>query len=138
MTNLGTALIELTRGSELGRRCFAETSILQANEATFSDVVRAIRSVAEPSAIVLFGSYARGNANDQSDIDLLVIRSRDFSQGESRRKELGRLYRAVAARVSIPKDILLLTKREFEDWRTTTNHPASEAFREGRVLYGEV
>jgi predicted nucleotidyltransferase len=115
-----------------------EFDTLRASEATFSDVVQAIRSVAEPSAIVLFGSYARGNPTDQSDIDLLVIRRQDFRQGESRRKELGRLYRAVAAKVSIPKDILLLTKREFEDWRSTTNHPASEAFREGRVLYGEV
>jgi len=111
---------------------------LRATEATFDDVVQAIRSVAEPSAIVLFGSYARGNANDQSDIDLLVIRNRDFSPGESRRKELGRMYRTVAARVGIPKDILLLTKHEFEDWRSTTNHPASEASREGRVLYGQV
>ena len=33
---------------------------MKANEATFNDVVQAIRSVAEPSAIILFGSYARG------------------------------------------------------------------------------
>jgi len=111
---------------------------LRASEATFDDVVQAIRSVAEPSAIVLFGSYARGDPTDRSDIDLLVVRRQDFRSGESRRKELGRLYRAVTEKVGIPKDILLLTKREFEDWRNTTNHPASEAFREGRVLYGEV
>ena len=111
---------------------------MRATETTFDEIVQAIRSVAEPSAVVLFGSYARGNANEQSDIDLLVVRNRDFIPGESRRKELGRLYRAVAARVGIPKDILLLTKHEFEDWRSTTNHPASEAFREGKVLYGEV
>lgn len=116
----------------------AENRTLRATETTFDEIVQAIRSVAEPSAVVLFGSYARGNANEQSDIDLLVVRNRDFIPGESRRKELGRLYRAVAARVGIPKDILLLTKHEFEDWRSTTNHPASEAFREGKVLYGEV
>jgi predicted nucleotidyltransferase len=111
---------------------------LRATEATFNDLVQAIRSVTEPSAIVLFGSYARGNANDRSDMDLLVIRSRDFDPGQSRRRELGHIYRAVAAKVGIPKDILLLTKHEFEDWRNTTNHPASEASRDGRVLYGQI
>ena len=111
---------------------------MQATEATFSDVVQEIRSVAEPSAIILFGSYARGNANDQSDIDLLVVRSTEFQKGESRRKEIGRMYRAVATKVPLPKDILLLTRREFEDWRQTTNHAASEAFRQGRVLYGQI
>jgi predicted nucleotidyltransferase len=111
---------------------------LRATERDFRNIVQAIRSVSDPSAIVLFGSYARGDPTDQSDIDLLVIRRRDFRPGESRRKELGYLYRAVATKIDIPKDILLLTRREFEDWKTTTNHPASEAFREGRALYGEV
>lgn len=100
--------------------------------------MQAIRSVAEPSAVILYGSYARGNAGEQSDIDLLVVRAAEFGKGESRRKELGRLYRAAAARSGIPKDILLFTKREFEAWRKTTNHVASEALREGRVLYGQI
>ncbi len=92
----------------------------------------------EPAAIVLYGSYARGNADDRSDIDLLVVRNAEFRQGESRRKELGRLYRAVTAKCNIPKDIVLMTKAEIQAWRNTTNHMASEALRDGRVLYGQV
>jgi len=39
---------------------------------------------------------------------------------------------------AVPKDIILLTKPEFMAWRNTTNHMASIAWKEGRVLYGEV
>lgn len=109
-----------------------------ATEETFREVVAAIRSVEEPAAIVLYGSYARGAATEQSDIDLLVVRKGEFGRGESRRKQLGRLYRAVAAKCNLPKDIVLLTKDEVQAWRGTTNHMAAEALREGRVLYGQI
>lgn len=109
-----------------------------ANEKTFREIVLAIRSVEEPEAIILYGSYARGSPSHNSDIDLLVVRKEEFGRGESRRKELGRLYRAVTAKCDVPKDIVLLTKDEVAAWRNTTNHMASEALREGRILYGQV
>lgn len=72
-----------------------------------------IATDARPASIVLFGSYARGDAHDSSDIDLLVIRNREFLNGESRRKELGAIYRAITEAPFVPKDIILLTKDEF-------------------------
>ena len=104
----------------------------------FRDVVRAVLSVTQPAAVVLFGSHARGDARADSDIDLLVIRAEDFAPGESRRRELGSIYRAVSKVRAVPKDIILLTKPEFIAWRNTKNHMASVAWREGRLLYGEV
>jgi predicted nucleotidyltransferase len=66
-------------------------------EDNIKGIVKAILAVSQPTEIVLFGSYARGNPHESSDIDFLVIRSRDFAQGESRRKELGKLYRSVSS-----------------------------------------
>ena len=40
---------------------------------TFTEIVRRIRSVANPRKIVLFGGRARGEHRPESDIDLLVI-----------------------------------------------------------------
>lgn len=101
-------------------------------------VVRAILEVCEPKAVILFGSYARGNTHRYSDLDLLVIRQEEFKSGESRRKELGRIYRSVSLACAVPKDILLLTNKEYLEWKNTTNHMAAVASKEGRVLYGQV
>lgn len=101
-------------------------------------IVDQISSVVQPAGVVLFGSVARGTAHEGSDIDLLVIRERDFGEGESRRKELGAIYRAVSELPDIPKDILLFTKSEFLDWKDTKNHMIAIAWREGRVLRGEI
>jgi predicted nucleotidyltransferase len=49
---------------------------------------------ADPQAIILFGSRARGDARPDSDIDLLVIEREPFGPGCSRIKEAARLYRA--------------------------------------------
>src|ERR1700732_3376293 len=108
------------------------------NDSHFEDIVRAILAVSQPAAIVLFGSHARGDVHEFSDVDLLVIRDREFQKGESRRRELGLLYRSVSKNCDIPKDIILFTKNEFWSWSQTTNHMAAAAFREGRVLYGQV
>ena len=104
----------------------------------FNDVVKAVLTVMQPAAIVLVGSQARGDTHEGSDVDLLVIREKDFKPGESRRKELGSLYRAVTKTCDLPKDILLFTKSEFLNWKDTTNHMVSLASKEGRVLYGKI
>jgi predicted nucleotidyltransferase len=104
----------------------------------FQEIVAAILSVSRPAAIILFGSYARDQVHEFSDVDLLVIRDAEFKEGESRRKELGRLYRSVTETCGIPKDIILFTRDEVLAWKDTTNHMISVACKEGRVLYGQV
>jgi predicted nucleotidyltransferase len=104
----------------------------------FQEIVTAILSVSRPAAIRWFGSYARHQVHAFSDVDLLVIRDAEFREGESRRKELGRIYRSVTEACATPKDIILFTRDEVSAWRNTTNHMVSVACREGRVLYGQV
>ena len=54
-------------------------------ELDFQQIVKSLLSVSDPAAIVLFGSYARGDVHPYSDIDLMVLRRQDFRSGESRR-----------------------------------------------------
>jgi predicted nucleotidyltransferase len=40
----------------------------------FTDIIQSIINNYAPRKIVLFGSYARGEAHDRSDIDLMLIK----------------------------------------------------------------
>jgi predicted nucleotidyltransferase len=83
-----------------------------------------------PDQIILFGSQARGTANKHSDIDILVI----CSIKGSRRALTLDMYRALES-LGIAKDIVVLTKDEFERNRQIPGTIARPAWLEGRVLY---
>ena len=99
-------------------------------------MVEIIVREADPQAIILFGSRARGDARPDSDIDLLVIEREPFGPGRSRIKEAARLYRALGD-LPASKDLLLYSRDEVADRRSTPSHVVARACREGRVLYGD-
>lgn len=88
----------------------------------------------DPLLVVLFGSQARGTANNDSDIDLLVVDDRPFSPTRSRRRIIGDIRRSISANRH-PVDVLLFDPSELQRWRETTNHVIARALREGVVLY---
>ena len=63
----------------------------------------------DPLQIILFGSQARGDANQQSDIDLLVV----FAELADKRKTALDIMRALAD-LPVAKDILVSTPEELE------------------------
>jgi len=91
---------------------------------------------ADPEAIILFGSRARGDARPDSDVDLLIIEREPFGPSRSRMKEAARLYRALGD-LPASKDLLLYSRDEVTDRRGAPNHVVARAYREGRVLYGD-
>ncbi|HZI20166.1 MAG TPA: nucleotidyltransferase domain-containing protein [Pyrinomonadaceae bacterium] len=97
-------------------------------------ITDAIKHITNPKLVILFGSQARGTADQHSDIDLLVIGDRPLNEVWSRRREIGKIRRSLPP-TKIPVDILFFTPDEVLKWRDTTNHIISEAFQEGEVLY---
>ena len=97
-------------------------------------MVRAIVDEVDPEQVILFGSRARGEARDTSDIDLLVIEGEPFGPGRSRHKEMNRLYRALRE-FRPPTDVLVFSRADVEYWRDSLNHVLARALREGKVLY---
>ncbi len=101
--------------------------------ASQSDIRRMVGKIVRrfrPQRVILFGSYARGDADADSDVDFLVVM--DVS-GSTRRKavEIG-----VALRdVDVAKDIIVVRPGDYA-WRKqmigTIERPAE---MEGKVLY---
>lgn len=93
-------------------------------------MVRRIVSHFHPERIILFGSYARGEAGPDSDVDLLVVMP---FLGSKREKQIE--IRLALRGIPVPKDIVVTTPEEFR-WRQeipgTVERPAA---REGKVLY---
>ena len=97
-------------------------------------MVRAIVDAVDPEQVILFGSRARGDAGEASDVDLIVVESEPFGKTRSRRLEAVRLWRALSSFV-VPKDILVYSRDEVEHWRRSPNHVLAQALREGALLY---
>jgi len=95
-------------------------------------IVAQIVDVAQPEKIILFGSYARGDANEDSDFDLLII-EREVA---ARRKESVRIRRALRL-FKIPVDILVYSTDEVKRYGDIMGTVLYPALREGRVIYGE-
>ncbi|MBF0584060.1 MAG: nucleotidyltransferase domain-containing protein [Magnetococcales bacterium] len=87
-----------------------------------------------PERIILFGSHARGEAQADSDIDLLIITRETYGPHNSRRQAMVRVWRLLAD-MPVAKDIVLFSDAEVEQWRTAKNHLIARALHEGRVLY---
>jgi predicted nucleotidyltransferase len=93
-------------------------------------IVKQIVKKFHPEKIILFGSYASGDANPDSDIDLLVVMS---VEGLKREKavEIG----VALHNIKIPKDIIVTTPEEFEWKKDTCGTIEKPAFHQGRMLY---
>ena len=101
---------------------------------TIAKMVEAVVNEVNPDRIYLFGSRARGDAAEQSDVDLLVVERESFGPERSRFRETNRIYDALAA-FRVPTDVLLYSHEEWEKWSSSLNHVIGRCKREGRLLY---
>ena len=90
-------------------------------------IANEIRSIEGVVGIALFGSYSRGDFDEGSDVDLLVV----FRSRETLREGLSRIYRT-SARSDLFLQIICLTLDE------TKGSPLLDSvLREGKIYHGE-
>ncbi len=83
--------------------------------------------------VILFGSYARGDADFDSDIDFLVIEK----VIKDKRKEMTRLRRALLP-LRIPVEIIVSDENMIDEIGQLPGTAIYWALKEGKVMYDSV
>ncbi len=88
-----------------------------------------IEAVEVPAKVILFGSRARGDADDRSDFDFLVIER----EVQDRFAEMVRLGR-ILGRLLIPADVVVVSVEHVRKWEAVSGTMIHEAITEGQVV----
>jgi predicted nucleotidyltransferase len=99
-------------------------------ESDIRQVARRIGEAARAERVLLFGSYARGTASPDSDVDLMVVAQSDLPRFKRSRA----LYRAIRPH-PFPMDILVFTPEEVERGKEAKTSFVSAILDEARTVY---
>jgi predicted nucleotidyltransferase len=102
------------------------------SEPMIDEAVERLVEAARPRKIILFGSYARGDARERSDLDFMVIER----EVKERHKEMARLH-DVLRPLRVPVDVLVVSEDRFNYWSDTPNTIYYEAKQQGKVYYDD-
>lgn len=100
------------------------------SEQTILQAARMLGEAAKPAKVILFGSYARGDACEDSDLDFLVIEP----ELQDKFGEMVRL-RQVLRPLRVAADVLVYSQSEIDQQQDACSTAVYWALREGRVLY---
>lgn len=95
---------------------------------TVQTIINQLKSY-RPEKIILFGSYAYGQPEEDSDVDLLVIKKTRDHFHERQKKA------RILLKTTTPVDIFIFTPEEFEKAKQS-NLLIKEAVEMGKTVYG--
>lgn len=100
------------------------------DESMLKQVVERILTATRPQRVILFGSHARGDADEGSDLDLMVV----FPQLSDKFGEMIRLHKAVGD-VGVGVDVLVYSEEEYQRRSQVPGTVLYWARKQGRRLY---
>ena len=101
------------------------------NRDTIQAITQLIVERFEPEQVILFGSCARGEEDENSDLDLLVILRHNDEQGRD-----GYAIRlAIAENFVLPVDVLIRSRDVIVRYRQDPNSMLSRMLEDSEVLY---
>lgn len=108
----------------------AKSSTILASEEDILKLVEQLVALFRPRKVILYGSYAYGQPNQDSDIDILVVMDNppDWREAWHRLRDVRR-YCAVYSQ------IVFMSTQEFEESKDVVGGLAYPAHHWGKVLY---
>ena len=96
-------------------------------------IIPIIKSVVSPEQVILFGSYARGNYTEKSDIDLLIIK-KDLKNGNNIIDSIYREFYENKIKISV--DLLAIDYNKYIDLNNKIGYIYKTIKEQGKVIYG--
>ncbi len=121
---------------DMGNPCTDRTGLFLYEGKTVEEwlpaVVERVVEQFDPLKVIVFGSVARGEANYDSDLDLLVVFDRVEREDK---RELAVQVRLAMTEVPAPIDVVVADPEEIERRGNMVGTILYPALREGKVLY---
>jgi len=95
------------------------------------EIIERIVDAINPLKIILFGSWAYGKPHKGSDLDILVVVDNLISS----RREMRIKIRGLLRNFLIPKDIVVITSQDIEDWKNVPQAFITSIVKKGKVIY---
>ena len=101
------------------------------NRDTIQAVTQLIVERFEPEQVILFGSCARGETDENSDLDLLVV----LPRGADIPSRGNPIHAAIADNFVLPVDVLIRSADVIAKYRQDPNSMISRMLEDSEVLY---
>ena len=101
------------------------------NRETIQAITQLIVERFQPEQVILFGSVARGEDDENSDLDLMVV----LRPGVEPPRCGNPIRRAIAERFLLPVDLLIRSYETFTTYRPNPNSMLSRMLQDSEVLY---
>ena len=99
---------------------------------TLEKIIEKILEIITPDKIILFGSRAQGTAHEDSDYDILVIKSGI----ENKREITKKLYRNMLG-TNASVDIILENAEIVEKYKDSIGYIYKFALKQGKIVYAK-
>lgn len=95
-----------------------------------SEIVNKIATGYKPEKIILFGSYAKGNPDEDSDIDLVIIKDSELPRPQRTMQVRKLIYGSM-----VPIDLIVFTPKEVAESKNNKYSFISNVLKSGIILY---
>jgi predicted nucleotidyltransferase len=104
----------------------------------YVDQLLEVLKQADPYKVILFGSYAKGTADENSDIDMVVILdnndvAKTYEERQNKKLYINRLVRNINYKIAL--DILVYSKEEYKIVKNYGNYFIDEIENTGKIIY---